>query len=310
MSSSPLISVVIVNYNRMDDLRAAIASIRAQDYRNIETIVVDNASSDGSRQMLADECPEVRSIPLAQNIGMDGYSVACRAAQGEIIFQMDNDSLMPDTTVLRRIAEGFAQAPNEVAILATRVEEYRSQANDIEELRRRDPRRGPIETFGYHSGGVGFRRSLMEKVGYYNVDVFLYGAELFLQMKVLAAGYRLLLYPDILMLHKSSATARSGTAVYYETRNRYWLMRYYGTGWQQAKYLSCILIHDFFYSVHKRAIRQWIRAVADGFAQMPDSLRPPLRSQDPVFKQALIRIADSYSPTITVRRSMQRLCRS
>ena len=309
MNQMTLISVVIVNYNRRDDLRIAIKSVLSQDYQNIEIIVVDNASSDGSLEMLETEFPAVKSVPLPKNIGMDGYSVAFRAAQGGIVFQMDNDSQMPDTTVLGRIAKAFDEVPDDVAVLATRVEEYRRDSDNIEDLRKRDLRRGPLETDGYHSGGAAFRRSLMQGVGYYNQDVFLYGAELFLQLRVLAAGFKLRFYPDILMLHKSSKTARSGKGVYYETRNRYWLFRHYGTGWQQVKHLPWILLHDLVYIVHRRMLIQWMRALIDGFGKLPDSLTPPLRSREPLFLLALDKIGRSYSVSKIVERTMHRLSR-
>jgi GT2 family glycosyltransferase len=268
--------------------------------------VVDNASTDGSPEMVRTEFPEVKSILLSRNVGMDGYSVACRAAKGEFLFQMDNDSLMPDSTVLSGIGRAFAQVPDDVAILATRVEEFR-KGNDAEELRKRDQRCGPLETLGYHSGGVAFRRSLLDRVGYYNEDVFLYGAELFVQMNVLAAGFKILLFPEILMLHRASSTARSKRAIYYETRNRYWFMRHYGTRWQQVKFLPWILLHDFYYALHKRALRQWGRAMVDGFGELPASLTPCVRCRIPLFQFALRRIASSFSPHITLRRILRRL---
>jgi GT2 family glycosyltransferase len=55
--SEALVSVVIVNYNRCDDLRAALHSLKRQDYPQVEIIVVDNASQDDSHAMLAAEFP-------------------------------------------------------------------------------------------------------------------------------------------------------------------------------------------------------------------------------------------------------------
>ena len=62
--SQPLVSVVIVNYNRIDDLRQALESIRTQDYSPYEVIVLDNASTDRSMEMLKNEFPEVKTIRL------------------------------------------------------------------------------------------------------------------------------------------------------------------------------------------------------------------------------------------------------
>ena len=293
--SQPLISVVIVNYNRINDLRQALESVGAQDYPTVETIVVDNASSDGSLEMLNKEFPQVQAIRQEKNIGMAGYSVACRAAKGEILFQMDNDSLMPVPTVLSSIVAAFQDGPSDLAIVATRVEEYQESIHTILDLRAKDTRQGPLETLGFHAGGVGFRRKLMDQVGYYNQDVFLYGAELFVQMQALATGYQIHFYPEILMLHKSSGTARSKQGVYYEVRNRYWFMRYFGSTSQQVRYIPAMLLHDLIYMVHRRSMRNGIKAIIDGFRRLPDSLNPPLRSSQSSFQQAVCATGRDFS---------------
>jgi GT2 family glycosyltransferase len=273
-----LVTVVIVNYNRCKDLREALSSVMAQDYPSLELIVVDNASSDGSRAMLAREFPHVVVLPLAENIGMDGYSVGFRAARGKYIFQMDNDSLMPDAGVLSAVVQRFEAGPPNLAVVATRVEETFPGA-DIDQLRQRDQRRGPVKTGGFHSGGVGFLRAILDQVGAYNREVFLYGSELFLQMKFLAAGYRILFYPEILMLHKSSLEARLSEGLYYEIRNRYWFLRRFATPQQQLCFFPPMLTHDLAYALFNRAPGVFGRALRDGFGPLPRSLKVPLSTQ-------------------------------
>jgi GT2 family glycosyltransferase len=277
-----LITVVIANYNRCHDLREALISIMHQDYPEVEIIVVDNASQDDSRAMLAREFPGVAVLALKENIGMDGYSIGFQWAQGKYIFQMDNDSLLPDTRVLTDVVRRFEEGPAKLAVVATRVEECLSNP-DIEQLRLQDRRKGPINTAGFHSGGVGFLKAALDRVGYYNRDVFLYGSELFLQMKFLAGGYAINFFPEILMLHKSSRQARSSKGVYYEIRNRYWFLRHFATLSQQARFLPSMLVHDLVYSLFKRSPITFFRAIHDGFGPLPDSLRFKLHSQQPDF---------------------------
>jgi len=282
-SMQGLVTVVIANYNRCKDLRDALSSVIAQDYPKVEVIVVDNASGDASQAMMAREFPQVVVVPLAENIGMDGYSVGFRAARGQYIFQMDNDSLIPDAGVLSAVVQRFEAGSPNLAVVATRVEEY-SPGADIDQLRHRDRRRGPIKTGGFHSGGVGFRRALLEQVGSYNRAVFLYGSELFLQMKFLAAGYTIMFYPEILMLHKSSPEARSSEGLYYEIRNRYWFLRLFATRQQQLRFFPSMLTHDLAYALFNRAPGVFGRAIRDGFGPLPKSLEVPLISQqDDIF---------------------------
>jgi GT2 family glycosyltransferase len=275
-----LVSVVIANYNRCQDLREALSSVIAQDYSKVEVIVVDNGSQDTSLSMMAQEFPNVLVVALSENLGMDGYSVGFRVARGEYIFQMDNDSLIPDPGILSTIVQRFKEGPPNLAVLATRVEEY-SPGSDIQELRRKDRRHGPINTRGFHSGGVGFRRRHLDQVGFYNRDVFLYASELFLQMKFLAAGYVIMYYPEILMLHKSSEEARSPLGLYYEIRNRYWFLRLFATPYQQIHFFPFMVFHDLAYALLHRAPYVFWQALRDGFSQLPESLKPCVKLRNP-----------------------------
>ena len=301
-----LISVVIVNYNRRDDLREALRSVRAQDYPNIETIVVDNASHDGSRGMIAAEFPEVRLIASDQNLGMDGYSVGFRAALGPYVFQMDNDSELPDPTVLSQVVECFRRGPERLGVVATRIEEYRRGIDDIEELRGRTSLRGPFPSGGFHSGGVGFRRSALDEVGYYNRDVFLYCAEMFVQMQFLAGGYSILYYPEILVLHKFSPVARSERFLYYHVRNRCWFMRLFATPAQRLRFLPPMLLYDLGQAFAKRLPGTYLRAVWEGLGPIPKSLKP-LRSTNADFVAGVNEIGRIFRPGNLLRRIKRQL---
>ncbi len=66
MNENPLVTVNILSFNRKDELRNTLTKVYEQDYKNIEVIVVDNASSDGSAEMVKNEFPEVQLIQLAK----------------------------------------------------------------------------------------------------------------------------------------------------------------------------------------------------------------------------------------------------
>lgn len=302
----PLISVVMVNFNRRDDLREAILSVQSQDYSRFEVIVVDNASSDDSVAMLQHEFPEVRVIRLDRNIGMDGYSVGFAEARGELLFQMDNDSLMPDPNVLSQVAEAFRVGDERLAIVATRVEELRGSGETIDTLRVKSTETGYRPTTGYHAGGVAFKKSLMDQVGYYNESVFLYGAELFVQMQALAAGFSLCYAPAIFMIHKGSGVARSAAGVYYELRNRYWFMRHFGTRWQQVRYLPQMLLHDTIYSVHRGGLKEAFRAMRAGFGRLPTGLIEPQNRESAAYRQGVNDVGDSFSLASLFTRFLRR----
>lgn len=298
--TKPLISVVIVNFNRRDDLREAIDSIHRQDYAPVEILVVDNASTDGSTEMLTAEFAEVKLLALDENAGMAGYSTGFEHASGEVIFQMDNDSLMPDSGVLAAVVRRFAEGPADLAAVACRVEEFRPESDDIELLRGRDQRHGPLDTGGFHSGGVGFRRALLRGASYPR-EVFLYGSELFLQMILLERGYRVFFFPEILMLHKSSGVARSSLGVYFELRNRYWFMRRFAHPTQQLRFFPFMILYDLIYALARQQPKAFAKALRDGFAPMPGELAQPLRSPRPKFRQKVDEVGRRFGPVALLR---------
>jgi GT2 family glycosyltransferase len=89
------LSVVIVNYNTRDDLRLCLTALR-QSQPAPEVIVVDNASSDGSREMVRAEFPEVTLIAPETNTWFcGGNNLGIQAAHGEYVLLLNPDTVPP-----------------------------------------------------------------------------------------------------------------------------------------------------------------------------------------------------------------------
>jgi N-acetylglucosaminyl-diphospho-decaprenol L-rhamnosyltransferase len=86
------ISVVILSYNTRDLLRACLRSVIAGEL-TVETIVVDNASTDGSAAMVREEFPGVRLIESATNLGFaGGNNRAFRTCSGRYVLLLNSDA--------------------------------------------------------------------------------------------------------------------------------------------------------------------------------------------------------------------------
>ena len=99
MTDGPTLSIVVLSWNTEELLRACLTSLRAVEADfEIEVVVVDNASSDPSPDMVAAEFPEVRLIRNARNVGYaEGNNVGIRAARGRYIFLLNSDTeVAPD----------------------------------------------------------------------------------------------------------------------------------------------------------------------------------------------------------------------
>ena len=106
MSPSASLSIVIVNWNTRDLLRACLASVqRFPPARSFEVIVVDNASTDGSAEMVASEFPFVRLIKPGRNTGFaKGNNLGFQEATGSYWLVLNPDTEMQADTLDRACA--------------------------------------------------------------------------------------------------------------------------------------------------------------------------------------------------------------
>ncbi len=102
--SAPLVSVIIPTYNRAETVRRSIDSALAQSYRPLEVIVVDDGSTDSTREVLETYGDRIRPIyqpnggpSVARNTGAAG-------AQGEFIAFLDSDDTWKPEKIARQVA--------------------------------------------------------------------------------------------------------------------------------------------------------------------------------------------------------------
>jgi hypothetical protein len=110
--AQPDVSVVLVNWNARDMLRACLLSLRKQEGRlRQEWIVVDNGSTDGSAAMLRTEWPEVLLIQPGRNIGyVRANNEGLRHARGRYVFFLNNDTVL-DPHALRELVSFLDDRP-------------------------------------------------------------------------------------------------------------------------------------------------------------------------------------------------------
>jgi len=105
---SPEVSVVLVSWNRKEDLRIALDSLYTQAEVDFEIIVVDNGSTDGTLEMLAREPREIRSIRNGKNRGACwGKNQGILAARAPFLVFMDSDAKLIDPRTLRVTLDGL-----------------------------------------------------------------------------------------------------------------------------------------------------------------------------------------------------------
>jgi GT2 family glycosyltransferase len=115
------VSVVIVNWNTREILRDCLRSIYEQTRGlTFEVIVIDNASEDGSLQMVKDEFKEVILVENSTNRGFAaGNNQGLAIAKGRYVLLLNSDTVVLDNAIAKTVA--FADANPEGAVIGCRI---------------------------------------------------------------------------------------------------------------------------------------------------------------------------------------------
>ncbi|MDP9173918.1 MAG: glycosyltransferase family 2 protein [Planctomycetota bacterium] len=114
---APDLSILIVNWNGKQMLRDLLGSIRrTQENLTVQTIVTDNASTDGSVELVATEFPEVQLICNPANAGFGrGNNQAAGIAHAPLLLLLNNDTIVR-ANALQRLIAFITQHPEVVAV--------------------------------------------------------------------------------------------------------------------------------------------------------------------------------------------------
>lgn len=241
----PLVSVCILSYNRKADLARTLERLQNDPYGRLELFVADNASRDGTPELVAREFPEVRLFTHPQNIGIEALNTAFGAARGELTLVLDDDS-WPEPGAITRAVARFAEKPL-LGLVAADILEPQSQRRwDMAYL----PRRPGAEPQPWHCFvGCGFmiRTELLRAIGGYPQDFFLYANEAPVAAEVFLRGYDLEFLPSVRVFHKmpDRQAGFSHNHVFYGLRNDLQTAWRYYHGWRYYDILLGRLVTGF-----------------------------------------------------------------
>lgn len=93
------VSIIIINYNTKDILLDCIKNLQKSDYKNIEIIVVDNGSSDGSIDAVIDTFSDVKAIRSENNGLSAGSNLGLKHSSGDYILYLGSDAFPYENTI-------------------------------------------------------------------------------------------------------------------------------------------------------------------------------------------------------------------
>jgi len=270
----PLVSVVILTWERKDDVMLAVQSVYDQAYENTEIIVVDNASTDGTVDALRSTYPSVKIIVQDRNVGAAaGRNPGIAAARGEIIFLLDSDAFL-DVDTLGHIVSKFGVTP-EAGAITCRILNATTRKIDpttwiFSEEDKKDQKK-EFFSFSLCECGTAFRREVFEKTGPF-WELMFFGREgEELALRVLKAGFQILYYPDAIVFHRASPTKRvmGGKWEYYNLRNSLYIYFVHYPWWVLIGMIPLKLGTSFLRGLRRGYLRKVFRALCDVIRQFP-----------------------------------------
>jgi hypothetical protein len=243
------LSIIIVNYNVKEFLQNLLNSIsKASGNLTIETIVVDNASTDGSVEVIRDNYPEVDLIASESNLGFGAANnLALERAKGKYLLLINPDTIVKEDTFTKLI--NYLEQVPDIGMIGCKV----LNPDGTLQLSCRRSFPGPWTSFtkvtglsrlfpnsrlfakynltyldpdeSYEVDAISgafmmFRREVYEKIGGFDPQFFMYGEDLDLCYRTQQAGYKVFYYPETEIIHyKGESTKRSSldeTKVFYD----------------------------------------------------------------------------------------------
>jgi GT2 family glycosyltransferase len=228
---NPLVSVVVVNWNRRELLRACLDSLMRQTHASFEVIVVDNGSTDGSAELVG-EMAKVSPVPLRLILNQTNFGFCAANNQGfaasrsPLVALLNNDA-EADPEWLSAL-ESAIETGTDVGMIASKILVW-------EDPRRIDKVGHLIYPDGQNRGrGTGqmdhgqfdrveevlwpdgcaamYRRAMLDEIGGFDEEFFAYADDAELGLRGRIAGWRCLYTPGAVVRHHRGATLGLGSA--------------------------------------------------------------------------------------------------
>lgn len=279
------VSIVIPNYNGKHFLEACLWSVFAQSVKDPEVIVVDNGSTDGSREYLRNY-PKVRTIELDQNYGFCGaVNIGIKAAEGEYIILLNNDTEV-DPQFTEELLK-VIKSDERIFSCSSKMVQFhdRSRMDDggdyycalgwafgrgkghlVENYDRQ------VNVFAACAGAAIYRKSLLESLGYFDEAHFAYLEDMDLGYRARIQGYRNVYAPKAVVYHVGSGfsgSAHNSFKVKLSSRNNVYLA-YKNMPVLQLLLNSPLLlvghVIKFFFFLRKGLGKEYVQGVKEGIA--------------------------------------------
>lgn len=214
MTTVPQISVIIVSWNVAQALKRCLSSIFATHYPNLEIIVIDNASSNNSAEIVSQL--KIRSIKLIRNSVNVGFPKAAnqglKESRGDYILLLNPDTRLPKDFFAKALE--FAKAHPDMGVMGPKFThpDGSPQGSVFPEpsIFRASVKYTPASTSIVNavSGAcLFFPRATLKKIGYLTEEVFMYYEDLDYCRRIRASHLKVYFNSDISIVHEHGASS-------------------------------------------------------------------------------------------------------
>jgi len=226
MSYTPLVSVIILNWDGKDIIESAVSSVLKSDYPDIEAIVVDNISTDGSIELLSSRFGNdrrVKVIVTEKNFPFAvAHNIGIRNAKGEYVLIINNDNQL-DRDCIKNLISGMRggievcspkiiQRSGKIDFIGAAMDRwgyaYGRGHDEID--------RGQYDNDDFFYAGYWmFKKTIVQETGFFDEDISMGWDDLDFSWRIRLTGRKIALVPTAIMYHLGSHTVKKLRTKYF-----------------------------------------------------------------------------------------------
>lgn len=297
----PSVTVAIATYNGLHLLSTVLSSLEVQTFDGFRTVVVDDASTDGTVAWLNERWPDVEVVCHAENRGVAASLNSCLAAgrATEFIVLLNNDVELERSCLGELVAE--MRADPQVAVAQAKLLDFTRRdlldgAGDSYSWAGVPHRRGQGErddgqydelrdVFGACAAAAIYRQSAVAAVGGFDEQFHAYCEDVDWSFRARLAGYRCSFVPAAVAYHIGSASLGprlSRFSLYQNWRNQIWVVAKDYPGVSVARHLPDLLMGlgaSLYVALRHRCVGTLLRAWRDALRGLPEAIGKRRRIQ-------------------------------
>jgi len=252
------LSIITVNYQKPQVTLACIETVYKEykdlfDAQEIEIVVVDNASQDGSAEEIKktvakEKYKNIQVFDAVHNKGFGaGNNFGAKKAQGEYLLFLNNDTKVEDAGLWKMVL--YLDAHKDIGILGGQLRNsdktLQASAGSFYSLPRvillllgfqrfgLDSSPKKIDKVDWVKGGLFLiRKNLFEKLNGFDEHIFMYTEDMELCFRAKKMGYNSYFYPDVMVLHEEHGSASRSFAIIYIYQSLVYFYKKHKSHWQ------------------------------------------------------------------------------